>query len=125
MSAPVCVASYICNAGNGCVFLRISLAVGYSGDGCPLTFLISVTHQTFLPHRRKIAQLKTVSKILLSNLELNHRLCLLQSAEKRTERLAWLKVDWTVLYLNDNVVAELSVEWHKLLISLLCSVAVV
>ena len=66
-----------------------------------------------------------MSKILLSNLELNHRLCLLQRTEKRTERLARLKINWTVLYLNDDIVAELSVERHKLLISLLCSVAVV
>ena len=55
-----------------------------------------------------------VSQILLRNLHFNHCLSLLKMPEKRAERLARLKIDRTVLYLNQHIISKLAVERHKL-----------
>ena len=63
-----------------------------------------------------------MSQVLLRNLQLGHYGRFFHSSEKWTKRFARLKVDWPVLRLDNNVVAEFAVERHKLFVSLLGSV---
>ena len=65
-----------------------------------------------------------MSQILLSHLKLYHELCMRHGAEQRTVRLARLEIYRPVLYLNYNIVEELSVERFKLKICLLGTVGI-
>ena len=63
-----------------------------------------------------------VAKVLLGYLQFGHNRGFLHGTKKWTERFSWLKIDWAILNLNNYIVAELPIEWHKFGISLFCSV---
>ena len=90
--------------------------VGYPCHGLDALRLHVV--EELLPHRCEVHQVVGSAEILLCDLKLHHRRGVLHRGEERTVWLTRLKVYRTVLYLQDDVVVELSVEGHELLVGL-------
>ena len=57
-----------------------------------------------------------LTRVLLRYLELYHNICVLHRAEKRVNGLAYLEIYGAVLYLEYNIVVELSVKVRKALV---------
>ena len=58
-----------------------------------------------------------LSKILLSNLEFGHQSRFFHSTKQRTKRFARLKINRTVLYLNNHIIPKLPIELMKFIVS--------
>ncbi len=61
-------------------------------------------------------------QVLLGYLHLSHDIGMFQLSEQRAERLTRLEINRTVLYLDNHVITELTVQRLKLLNSLLSTV---
>ena len=70
--------------------------------------------EKLFPHRCQVYKVAALSEIFLRNLQLCHHRCMLNLVEQRSIRLARLEVERTVLCLQNNIAAELSVEVFKL-----------
>ena len=66
-----------------------------------------------------------MSKIFLCHLEFRHHRRLFHSTKQWTEGLSRLKIYRSILYLDDHIVPELSIEWYKFSISLLCTILII
>ena len=96
MTAPVGIITYIADSGNTFQLVR--------GN----------EREEFLPHGTKIYKVLTLTGVFLCNLKFRHLIGLLHVVEDRCVWFTWLEVEWTVLALQKNVVAELSVEVFEL-----------
>src|SRR5689334_5423199 len=56
------------------------------------------------------------AEILLCDLQLGHHLGARHRAEKRMKRLTRLKINWSILHLEQHVGRKLPVEWLKVLV---------
>ena len=54
--------------------------------------------------------------VFLRDLQLDGFVRTLQSGKERRNRFAHLKVDWTILDLNDDVVVEGAVQWMEIVV---------
>src|SRR5215472_16424385 len=66
--------------------------------------------QNLLPHRRQTTEMALLSRVLLRDLQLDCFIGLRETTEEWRHRLANLKINRTVLDLDDYVVIELAVE---------------
>src|SRR6187402_2650726 len=66
-----------------------------------------------------------MTKVLLRDLELRHHGCFLHRAKQWTKWFARLKIDRTVLYLDDHIVSELSIEMNEFIVGLFCTVFII
>src|SRR5687768_3085615 len=60
----------------------------------------------------------SVAKILLSQLKFHHDWSMLHSTKQWVKRFPWLKVQRTILHLNDDILFKFSIKWFKLRIGL-------
>src|SRR4029077_20227686 len=74
------------------------------------TIHVQVKVEDLFPHCRKKDQVPLLPGVLLRDLQLDAFVSLLQPAKKRRHRFACLKIDGTVLDLDDDVVVKLSVK---------------
>ena len=96
MSAPVGIQSDIRYTSDTHEFLW-----GYKAEELP-------------PHRGQIDQMSRLSQIFLCDLQFSHLLGLFDVVEDRGIGFTRLEVEWPVLRLKDDIVAEVSIETNKL-----------
>src|ERR1043165_7675943 len=73
--------------------------------------------QELLPHRAEINEMLCLAEVLLRGLNFGNDRSLFHRTKQRMKRLAWLKINRTVLHLQRDVGAELSVEQCELEVS--------
>ena len=94
--------------------------IGYTCDTDQ--FLGFYECEELLPHGCKIDQVPTLTEVFLCNLQFCHLRCFLHVTEDRCVWFAGLEIEWTVLGLQNDVIAEFTIEFSKLTYSLIHAV---
>src|SRR5690554_975468 len=118
VSAPVDILSYIGHTCDSADRVGIDSPIGSSGNCTVFSAAVGVAFKELFPLCAQIYQMVREAKVLLCNLQLGHHSCLLHGAKQRAEGLSRLEIYRPVLHLNDHILTELSLQWHKLIIGL-------
>src|SRR5688572_24705031 len=110
MSTPIAIIANICYACYSRECMLVKRSINDFGDSRVLALCESVFVEAFLEQCWKKNKMCAEPKIFLGNLELHHERSLWHCAKERMKRLAWLEIDWSVLYLDEYVRPETSIE---------------
>lgn len=117
MPCPVFIAAGVGYCGHSASGLSVSPSADEIGN-CVLFFLtVCMEAEHLFEHRNQITDVSLLSGILLRDLNLQDLVGLFQSAQKRRNRLSDLEIHRPVLDLQYNILPELTVQRHKIVVS--------
>src|SRR5579871_2945955 len=77
---------------------------------------VQIEVENFFPHWNQETEMILLSGVFLRDLKLDRFVCFFKATQQRRDRFARLKIDWTVLDLNNDVLFELSIERMEIIV---------